>query len=86
MSTEPRQAGTIESYEGRGVWVPEGLTAREVMVGAAILEKELDAPPYSARVVASMLLEAVRQGAGETFRPVALSRETERQTGPAAPC
>lgn len=30
------QAGSIETYEGHGVFVPDGLTAAAIMAGAAV--------------------------------------------------
>lgn len=42
MRNDSRQASTVEGYEGRGVWVPEGLSARDIMEGAKALEREFD--------------------------------------------
>jgi hypothetical protein len=55
-----RQAGKIEAYGSRGVWVPDGMTAHEIMVGSAILEREFDVPPYSARAMMRAILPAIR--------------------------
>lgn len=56
-SDSGRQAGTIESYEGRGVWVPEGLTARDIREGAKLLEKQFDVAPFVSDAMACAVLE-----------------------------
>lgn len=62
MGTEsPRQAGTIEGYKGRGVWVPEGLTAAEIMEGARALELTYDVPHYIASAMAISVLQAAQK-------------------------
>lgn len=57
-----REAGKIEAYGNRGVWVPDGMTAREIMVGAAILEREFDVPPYESRDMVRSVLSALMRG------------------------
>lgn len=61
---EPRQAGTIESYGERGVWVPEGMTARDIMEGARVLEREFEIAPYVSRAMAIAVLGAGKQTHG----------------------
>ena len=55
-----RQAGTIESYNGRGVWVPQGMTAGQIMAGADVLEQTYDVAPYTSRNMVIAILEAIR--------------------------
>lgn len=57
-----RQAGKIEAYGNRGVWVPNGMTAHEIMTGAAILEREFDIPPYESRDMVRAVLSALMVG------------------------
>jgi hypothetical protein len=57
-----RQAGKIEAYGDRGVWVPNGMTARAIMVGAAVLEREFDVPPYESRDMVRSVLSAIMRG------------------------
>jgi hypothetical protein len=54
--------GTIESYEGRGVWVRHGLTARAIMAGAKVIERECEVGHYTARRIAADVLEAAAKG------------------------
>lgn len=63
MSTESRQAGTIEAYDGRGVWVPEGLTARDIMEGAKVLERDFDVAPFTSREMVCRVLSALQLAA-----------------------
>lgn len=67
-SDSGRQAGTIESYEGRGVWVPEGLTARDIREGAKLLESQFDVAPFVSDAMACAVLERARPS--EKHRPV----------------
>lgn len=50
------QAGTYESYEGRGVWVPRGLTAAQIMCGARVLERDFGVAPFISRAMVSAIL------------------------------
>lgn len=50
----------IEGYNGRGVWVPAGLTAAEIMIGAAALERDFDVAPYTSRNMVIAVLQALR--------------------------
>jgi hypothetical protein len=54
--------GTIESYQGRGVWVRPGLTARAILAGAKVIERECEVGHYTARRIAADVLEAVAKG------------------------
>lgn len=52
--------GGIQTFGDRGVWVPLGMTAAMVMAGAAVLLKRTDElGPYSARIVACDVWEAM---------------------------
>lgn len=56
-------SGQVGAYKGRGVFVPHGLTAAEVMEGAAALEQyseDWDIPHYTARDMAAAVLLAAR--------------------------
>lgn len=54
---------TAETYKGRGVLVPGGLSAAEIMEGAAVLMKDYDVPPYTARnMVAAVLTRLIELG------------------------
>ena len=67
-----RQAGKIENYEGRGVWVPDGLNASGIMEGAKALERQFGIAPYTARDMAIAVLLAVQSNApclSETGEP-----------------
>ncbi|CAH2409367.1 hypothetical protein [Mesorhizobium escarrei] len=57
-----RQAGKIEVYEKRGAWVPEGLTAREIIEGAKVLEQDFEVPPYVSRAMVSAVLQRLILG------------------------
>jgi hypothetical protein len=57
-------SGAIQSHEGQGVFVLDGLTAREVMAGASILERQFDVPPFVSRVMASAVLKVAKEQAG----------------------
>jgi hypothetical protein len=65
----PGFEGTIEGFEGRGVYVPPGMTAREVMVGARVLEKMYDVPPYESRSMTRAILRAIREGGSDNDQP-----------------
>lgn len=54
---------TNETYEGRGVSVPVGLTAREIMEGTKALERgfpDFDFGHYTARAMVEAVLQATR--------------------------
>jgi hypothetical protein len=53
-------SGSIECYGERGVWVPDGVTAHEIMVGAAVLEQAYEVDHYTARSMVRRVLEAIR--------------------------
>lgn len=55
------ESGTIQGFAGRGVFVPEGLTAEEIMAGAAVLERRFDIAPYISRVIVCDILLAIKQ-------------------------
>ena len=55
-----RASEEIDAYGGRGVWVPPGLTAREIMAGAAVLESKFGIEHYEARSMVRWVLQAIR--------------------------
>lgn len=52
--------GTREAYGDRGVFVPNGMTAAEIMVGAAVLTERWDIQHYDACSMVISVLEAIR--------------------------
>lgn len=62
---------TIQGFEGRGVLVPRGLSARDIMVGARVLEREFEVVPYTSRSMVRAVLLAIAsdRGDGETGAP-----------------
>ena len=64
--TGPRQGGIyetgrIEAYGERGVWVPDGMTAAEIMIGAKAVSRAFDIDDFQARSIVRVVLEAIRQ-------------------------
>ena len=59
MVDDLRQAGAVQEYKGRGVWVPHGQRASWIMEGAAVLERNFDVPTYAARAMVRDLLEVI---------------------------
>ena len=55
------QAGAIQEYNGRAVFVPHGMTAAEIMEAAGVLEREFEVEPYLSRHMAVAVLTAARQ-------------------------
>jgi hypothetical protein len=51
--------GEGQIYEGHGVWVPPGMTARDIMVGAAVLERDFEISHYTARSIVRAILRAI---------------------------
>lgn len=54
-------AAETQVYEGRGVYVPDGMTAREIVEGARVLERSFGVPPYISRMMVREVLVAMRQ-------------------------
>lgn len=54
-------AAKIENYAGRGVYVPEGMNAAEIMAGARVLESRFDVPPFLSRSMVREVLAALRE-------------------------
>jgi hypothetical protein len=52
--------GEKQAYEGSGVWVPKGMTAREIMAGAEVLERDFEIGTYTARSMVRAILRAIR--------------------------
>ena len=70
--------GSIQSYGDRGVYVPNGMTAAEIVEGANVLQKELDRDwidmgHYRACEIVCEILRVIRPlgpGSGETPAPL----------------
>lgn len=63
-----RQAGALETYEGRGVIVPRGLSARAIVEGGRALLRDYpdyDIGPYTAQNMAETVLQAALKAATE---------------------
>ena len=71
-----RQAGTGQIYEGRGVWVPPGMTAAQIMEGAWTLEREFDVAPYISRLMAGAVLRAAGVTSPSENRPTPTEAES----------
>ena len=54
------QAGTVEKYGKRGVWVPEGMSAADIMAGAQVLERDFGITPFTSREAMRAILSAIR--------------------------
>lgn len=67
--------GTIESYRGRGVWVPAGLTAEQIVEGAMILESYWGIGRFTSELMAIDVLTAKKK--------VTPARETARSSAAA---
>lgn len=52
--------GRSENWNGRGVWVKPGETAREIMEGAKVLEEQFDVAPFISRLMVSAVLSKIR--------------------------
>ena len=60
---EDRQAdATLQSYGDRGVYVPEGMTAAEIMEAARVLERDFEVEPFTSRAMVRAVLAAIRPG------------------------
>jgi hypothetical protein len=73
MSGETRQAGGEDGELGvfgrRGVYVPPGMSARDIMVAAHALEARFDVAPYEARRMVRVVLSALDNSAPEPCAP-----------------
>jgi hypothetical protein len=58
----------FQSFEGRGVYVPAGLTATDIVAASRALERNFEIAPYLSHAIAIEVLQAVkaRQAARET--------------------
>ena len=63
-----RQAGTAQSWNGMGVWVPDGLSVDDIMLVAAMLEREFDVSQYLSRAMARAAIKLLR-GTGSPDNP-----------------
>ena len=62
--------GRIEVYGGHGVWVPDGMTAAEIIIGGDAIAAHHDIDKFTARRIVMTALEAIRlQGSSENRRP-----------------
>jgi hypothetical protein len=57
--SEPLDDGEPQIFEGHGVWVPKGMTAHEIMVGAQVLQDRFEISPYTARAMVRAVLSAI---------------------------
>ena len=60
-----RQAGDKVSFQGRGVPVPKGVEAWQIMAGARALEKRHDVAPYISRMMVCDVLAAIAEATPE---------------------
>ena len=67
--------GRLEVYEGRGIWVPNGMTADEIAEGARALSERFHVDKHTARMMAVTLLEAIRSDRFRAKNPPAPHRE-----------
>lgn len=56
----PSNGGSVEVYGGRGIWVPEGMTAAEIVLGGRAVEDRYDLDKFTARSIVMTVLETVR--------------------------
>ena len=52
--------GRQEVHQGRGVWVPEGMTAAEIAKASEAVEDRFSIDKHTARSIAITVLQAVR--------------------------
>jgi hypothetical protein len=66
--SESRQAGTdeMQAWDGHGVFVPKGMSAEEIMRGAAVLERRFDVVPFVSRSMVIAVLSAIRGHQGNS--------------------
>lgn len=50
----------VQAHGQRGVWTPAGMTAAEIMHGAAVLERKWKIDHYQARSMVRAVLRAIR--------------------------
>jgi hypothetical protein len=60
LAGRPSSEGAVKAFGSRGVWVPKGMAAAEIMAGAAALQKRFKVDHYEARSMARAVLEAAR--------------------------
>lgn len=72
MLDDSRQADVHQfhqAYGDRGVYVPDGMSALEIMEGAAALEREYEVAPYTARSMVRSVLRAIKAAKSGGERP-----------------
>ena len=52
--------GRIEVFDGRGYWVPDGLSVSDIARGAQRLAQDFDVPNYIAQAMVIAVLEEIR--------------------------
>ncbi len=60
MGESKNDWGRVETFEGRGVWVPNGITAEEIAKAAEAVEDRFAIDKHIARSIAITVLQAVR--------------------------
>lgn len=53
--------GTVQIHGARGVFVPDGMTAPEILEGAKVLEVDHDIAPYISQIMVIDILRATRK-------------------------
>ena len=51
--------GECQAYEGHGVWVPPGMTSREIVLGAKALERDFEVDFYRAQAMVRSIFWAI---------------------------
>ena len=59
----PDGGGRIETYGGHGLWVPNGLTAAEIVEGGQMIADRFEINKHTARSIVIALLTETRRGA-----------------------
>jgi hypothetical protein len=62
----PGQAGDVGVYGKRGVYVPDGMTAAEIMIGASAIEKKFGIEHYEARSIVRDVIAAIKTLRGDS--------------------
>ncbi len=62
-------AARTQNYEGRGVYVPDGMSADEIMHAADVLEREFEIEPYTSRAMARAVLQTLKRMLGTKPTP-----------------
>ena len=63
--SRPETDAELQVYGSRGLWVPKGMTAGDIMIGTEVLEQRFGVEHYTARSMVRAVLEALRNRAPE---------------------